>query len=53
VSLRVCDDGIGSSDGPGGFGLIGLRERVQLHGGTVRIDSAPGRGFRLEVEIPL
>lgn len=52
VTLNICDDGQGSSDPGGGFGLLGLRERVQLAGGTVDILTAPGQGFQLKVEIP-
>ena len=35
------------------FGLLGIRERVELLGGKVTIDSAPGRGTRLRIEVPL
>ncbi|MEW5986671.1 MAG: sensor histidine kinase [Chloroflexota bacterium] len=54
VSLAVSDDGVGSEveATTDGFGLLGVRERVKLLGGRVIIDSAPGRGFRLAVEIP-
>ncbi len=52
VRLVVCDNGIGSQDLSGGFGLTGLQERVQLVGGTIKVETAPGQGFRLEVEIP-
>ncbi len=53
VQLRVWDDGQGCTAPTGGYGLIGLRERVQLVGGTVNICSAPAQGFQLAVEIPL
>jgi signal transduction histidine kinase len=55
VSLSVTDRGVGAFDGAangGGFGLLGLRERAQLLGGTVRVQTAPGAGFTLEVEVP-
>ncbi|HEY4724050.1 MAG TPA: sensor histidine kinase [Anaerolineae bacterium] len=35
------------------LGLLGIRERAELVGGRVTVDSAPGRGTRLEVHIPL
>jgi signal transduction histidine kinase len=35
------------------FGLLGIRERVELLGGKLVVDSAPGRGTRLHVEVPL
>ncbi|MFO0581405.1 MAG: HAMP domain-containing sensor histidine kinase [Anaeromyxobacter sp.] len=37
----------------GGFGLVGLRERAELLGGAVRIESAPGQGTRVEITVPL
>lgn len=52
VKLGVSDDGEGARDDAGGFGLLGLRERAQLLGGTVRVRTAPGQGFALEVEVP-
>ncbi|MFM8495864.1 MAG: hypothetical protein ACKOEM_10130, partial [Planctomycetia bacterium] len=36
-----------------GFGLIGMIERVRLAGGTLLIDSGPGRGTRVTAELPL
>jgi len=56
VTLRVEDDGVGPGTGPqdqgGGFGLIGLRERVALLGG--RLDFGPGHhtGACLTVTLP-
>jgi signal transduction histidine kinase len=35
------------------FGLMGIRERVELLGGKVSIDSAPGQGTRIEIDVPL
>lgn len=52
VRLTVQDDGVGSDEASGGFGLLGVRERVQLLGGKVDIRTAPGQGFTLEVEVP-
>jgi signal transduction histidine kinase len=55
----VRDDGLGFNPGELGraelprFGLSTMRERGQSIGGTVRLDSAPGRGTRLTVEIPV
>lgn len=53
--LSVSDDGPGAPPdavNQNGFGLLGLRERAQLLGGAVRIRTAPGQGFNLEVEVP-
>jgi signal transduction histidine kinase len=52
VRLVVHDDGVGSDDPSGGFGLLGVRERVYLLGGSVNVRTVPGQGFTLEVEIP-
>jgi signal transduction histidine kinase len=55
VRLTVSDDGRGA-DGTapesGGFGLLGLRERVQLVEGRFETTSRPGEGFVLRVEVP-
>jgi signal transduction histidine kinase len=53
--LDVADDGVGfepSAQGTAGFGLRGMRERVERLGGTFRVDSSPGAGTRVHVEIP-
>lgn len=52
VRLSLGDNGKGSGAASGGYGLIGLRERVQLVGGSVNIHSTPGQGFRLEIVVP-
>jgi len=52
VRLAVRDDGVGAEDTSGGFGLLGVRERVHLLGGQVRVRTAPGQGFVLEAEVP-
>lgn len=52
VRLRIEDDGVGADAPQGGFGLLGLRERVELCGGAVSVSGARGRGFLLEVELP-
>jgi len=58
--MTINDDGIGfmpnatGRDGrPGGFGLIGIRERVESLGGDATIHSVPGEGTTLNVEIEL
>lgn len=57
VRFSVTDDGAGfdpaAHPGPaqGHFGLQGVRERVAKLGGTVRVESAPGKGARIVVEI--
>jgi len=53
--LEVADDGVGFEPflrGADGFGLPGMRERAQRLGATLQLESAPGAGTRLRVEIP-
>jgi signal transduction histidine kinase len=52
VALTIADDGIGAVSTDGGFGLVGLRERATLVGGSVEISTKPGRGFAVEVRVP-
>jgi signal transduction histidine kinase len=51
--LSIRDDGVGGADSGQGSGLVGLRDRVEALGGTVRIDSPPGGGTSLVVTLPL
>jgi signal transduction histidine kinase len=53
IRLVVADDGVGASDTSGGFGLIGIRERVQLLDGEFKVETEVGKEFRLEVTIPV
>lgn len=55
VMLEIADDGRGfEDDSPtSGFGLVGMRERVELSGGTLDVDSSPGRGTRIAARLPL
>ncbi len=60
ATLCVTDDGIGfnvkryfMSLPRGGVGILGMKERVELMGGTFFIDSAPGQGTRLSIKVPL
>lgn len=52
LSMRIEDDGVGSAQLQGGFGLIGIRERVTLHQGEIRTESREGEGFLVEVRLP-
>ena len=52
LRLAVTDNGVGTAQTSGGFGLTGLQERVELLGGTLKVETAPGQGFSLIVEIP-
>jgi PAS domain S-box-containing protein len=51
--LEITDDGVGGADPAGGTGLVGLKDRVEASGGTLAVESRPGHGTRLTVELPL
>jgi signal transduction histidine kinase len=57
LCLSVTDDGSGFApaalDGKGGLGLVSMRERLHLIGGTITIDSGPKIGTRIDVRAPL
>jgi len=56
VRVVICDSGVGfepDAVGPERFGLRGIRERARLLEGRAEIESAPGRGTRIRVELPL
>ncbi|MCU0858672.1 MAG: PAS domain S-box protein [Pontiellaceae bacterium] len=57
LSVLIADDGCGLGTGavdkPASFGLLGIRERMEALGGTLSIESSPGKGMRLEGCIPL
>ena len=53
--LDIVDNGKGfnSADKRFGFGLVGMRERVKSMGGRLTIDSKPGAGTTITVQVPL
>ena len=52
LGLSVCDDGVGGATPGAGSGLLGLTDRVESLGGTISVDSPPGQGTTLRVELP-
>jgi signal transduction histidine kinase len=53
VVAGISDNGVGGADPERGTGLRGLADRVETLGGTLVIDSPPGRGTRIQAAIPL
>lgn len=60
LTLEICDDGLGYDGAdarptgkPGGFGRLGMEERVLALGGSFRIAPAPERGTVVSVQLPL
>ena len=53
VNLEIKDNGVGTTETAGGFGLLGIRERMQLLGGSLEIQTGMGKGFSLLVTIPV
>ncbi|HET8722847.1 MAG TPA: ATP-binding protein [Anaeromyxobacteraceae bacterium] len=59
ISIEIEDDGRGFDPGNVShadrrhFGLMGIEERVEILGGKVSIESAPGQGTRIRLQVPL
>lgn len=61
LTVEVQDDGVGFNVGAvdtnyerrGSMGMVNMRERAEMIGGIVRLDSAEGRGTRVVVYVPL
>ncbi|MBL7749226.1 MAG: hypothetical protein JNM19_17440, partial [Chitinophagaceae bacterium] len=53
--MRIVDDGIGAdlSKTARGLGLRNFVNRLTVHHGKVNIDTSPGNGFSVEIEMPL
>ncbi|GIJ46639.1 two-component sensor histidine kinase [Virgisporangium aliadipatigenens] len=56
LTIEISDNGRGphpSGDDHIGHGLLGMRERISLYGGTLRTGPRPGGGYRVSVCIPM
>lgn len=53
VHLSLRDNGAGAYDAAGGFGLLGVGERARLLGGKLNVETSPGAGFLMQIELPL
>jgi signal transduction histidine kinase len=59
--IEIEDDGVGfdpagierSHDSLRGIGLLGMRERLEILGGSLEVDSTPGEGTRIVFSVPL
>jgi signal transduction histidine kinase len=56
LALTIRDDGRGietaAAEGPQALGILGMRERVGLVGGSWRMRAEPGKGVTIEVDVP-
>ncbi|MGO9282588.1 MAG: GAF domain-containing protein, partial [Mycobacterium sp.] len=52
LDLLISDDGIGGADSGRGSGLIGLKDRIEVLGGRMQVESPPGVGTALDITIP-
>jgi PAS domain S-box-containing protein len=53
LAVSVRDDGVGGADTRGGSGLEGLVDRAEALGGTLALESEPGRGTTVSIELPI
>lgn len=54
LRLQIADDGVGGVVGTGeGYGLVGIRERVEVYGGTLSVSSPAQGGFTVDAVLPV
>jgi signal transduction histidine kinase len=53
LRATIADDGVGGAAPGRGSGLIGLKDRVDAVGGRTILDSPPGRGTMISIELPV
>jgi signal transduction histidine kinase len=53
LELAVRDRGPGPNGSPGGHGLVGMQERVRIHGGRLHTGATADGGFEVIVQLPL
>jgi signal transduction histidine kinase len=52
LRVEIRDDGVGGADPSTGSGLLGLQDRVEALDGSLEVDSPPGDGTAVIVELP-
>jgi signal transduction histidine kinase len=52
MRLAISDDGVGGAELGRGSGLVGLSDRVEALGGTLRVTSPAGSGTTLLIQLP-
>jgi PAS domain S-box-containing protein len=53
LRATIKDDGVGGAEASAGTGMIGLIDRIEALGGRFTLDSRPGRGTTISIELPL
>jgi signal transduction histidine kinase len=53
LKATIADDGVGGAAPGGGSGLVGLKDRVEAVGGRRILDSPPGHGTTISIELPI
>jgi len=53
ITILIADDGKGAANFQEGFGLSNIRQRVESFCGSVKINTALGKGFQLDIAIPM
>lgn len=52
LELEVTNSGRAAQNGQGGYGLLGMRQRVALYGGELHAEPRPEGGFRVRARLP-